>query len=565
MTNSSFPRDVEDVVFTLCEDLATPRSLTVFLMVKHGEWDQLVNLSVDPAHFLDRGYHQAVAKLGFRLPDGFRGSDHYWRDAVATSFLRKCEGLPTSFDRKAAAYESFYKCEKECFRANERLSPFLHGAYAPGEEAIFSFLLNARKMIRSILGPCPADVIGRFGPGATYGDKGKLSTVPDKMSSRPTLTSSAMGFLFPWSSTAWASACASSGRAPLFIRGNRFTAVPKDARKFRGIAIEPSINLFYQLGFGSALRSRLRDSGINLNDGQVIHKQVACEASRSGAFSTIDLSNASDTVCINLVKLLLPSSWFKALNDLRSPTTNVEGKVVVLEKFSSMGNGFTFELETLIFLGLCSAAMISCGIQPLPGENLWVFGDDIIVPADCSGVLKSALSFCGMTVNQEKSFVNGPFKESCGGDYFDGTDVRPFFLKEFPYEPQHYMAMANGIRGLAFAAGRDVSRFSDLRRTWFRILDFLPSAIKRLRGPQDLGDIVIHDDEENHDTRYRYGIRQYRTYRPIRFRTVSWKYFDPDVILATAVYGVGHGRDGVSPRDNVLGHGIAWVPKVTSA
>jgi hypothetical protein len=542
MSNVSLSRDVTDMVLALCNDLATPVSLSVSKLIEYGEWDQLALKRVDPNHYLD--------------------ADSYWRDATAVSVLRKYEALPTTFDRKAKAIEGFFACEAQCYVANERLSPFLYGAHASEEEGVMSFILTARKYIRSILGKPPTHVEGRFGPGATYGDKGKLTTVPDKMSSRPTLTSSAMGFLFPWAETKWASACAESGRAPLFVPGNRFTSVPKDATKFRGIAIEPSLNLFYQLGLGRAIRRRLKRSGIDLTDGQDIHRRVACEASKEGHMSTLDLSNASDTVCRNLVKLLLPSEWYALLDDLRSPTTLVDGKRVRLEKFSSMGNGYTFELETLVFLAISCAAMESCSIPVYIGTNVFVYGDDIIVPTECSDVVISALRFFGMTPNEEKSFTTGPFRESCGGDYFNGEDVRPYFLKDEPHEPQHYIAMANGLRRLGNPDVFGSSRFILIRRAWFRILDAIPSSIRRLRGPQALGDLCIHDDEErwSQTVRWRSCIRYVRVYRPARFMRVGWEHFRPSVVLATALYGTGDGILGITPRDAVLGYKQGWVP-----
>jgi hypothetical protein len=509
MPNASLPAYVQDAAITLCEGLATPISLSVAILVRYGEWDQLAVKQVEPHHYVS--------------------SEHYWRDAASVSFLRKLEDLPTSFDRKAAAYRSFFECEAQCYSTNERLSPFLYGSYDTAEEGVHKFILCARKYIRSWLGVCPEILEGRFGPGATYGDKGKLTTVPDKMSSRPTLTAASLGVLFPWASTAWAKACAEDGRSPEFVRGNRFTTVPKDASKFRGIAIEPSLNLFYQLGLGRKIRQRLLSAGINLRDGQDIHRRVACEASIRGHMSTLDLSNASDTVSRNLVKLLLPTKWYEALDSLRSPTTEVDGKRVVLEKFSSMGNGFTFELETLLFAGICAAALESGGHHVYLGENLLVYGDDIIVPSDCSGIVISALQFFGMTPNKRKSFVEGPFRESCGGDFFRGRDVRPYFLKELPSEPQQIIAMANGIRRMADAVHVAHGRLDLVRRSWFRVLDALPSSIRRLRGPKDLGDLTIHDDQERWQTRWRHGIRYIRVYRPARFRRVGWEHFKPNV------------------------------------
>jgi hypothetical protein len=378
-----------------------------------------------------------------------------------------------------------------------------------------------------------------------------LATIPDKMSSAPTITPDAWPFLFEWAGTLWSKATASSGRSPLFVPGNRFTTVYKDCTKDRGIAIEPSLNIFYQLSVGRKMRNRLRAWGIDLEHGQDIHRWVACEASKDGSLATVDLSNASDTICSNLVKLVLPPSWFEILDDLRSKKTLFKGRWFVLDKFSSMGNGFTFELETLIFLCLILA------LDPAhkAGDNVFVYGDDIIIPSGSFKAVDAMLKFLGMTPNQKKVFSDGSFRESCGGDYFDGVDVRPHFLKSSPNEPQQLIAFANGIRRQMTSD----TRRRVLLRTWLTILDGIPSSIRELRGPVSLGDLLIHDDEVRWRPRWRSSIRYFQVYRPAKFRKVSWKHFRPEVILASALLGVPYGGGGVIPRDAVLGYRVGWV------
>lgn len=527
---------VRKAVLQLFEGLASPVALKAALLLRYEEWDQLASLRVEPRHYLD--------------------ADSYWRDATAASILRKMVDMPTSVDRKAAAVATFHQCERECLRANTRLYPYL---FIPRDAkvGVEGYINRSRKIIADILGPCPDLIEGRFGPGSTYGDRGRFSTIPDKMSSQPTLTSEAWAFHFPWTSTLWAKACAAKDRKVSFVRGNRFTSVPKDAEKDRGIAIEPSINVFFQLGYGKRIRSRLKDAGVNLRFGQDIHRRVVREASLRGHLASIDLSNASDTICRNLVKLLLPPRWFLVLDDLRSKRTELEGKWYLCEKFSSMGNGFTFELETLIFLGLILALDVGSSQKLVPGRNVFVFGDDIVVPTECSQDVISALSFFGMTVNRRKTFVDGPFRESCGGDFFLGVDVRPFFLKESPNEPQQLISMANGLRRLAKGAP---DRMAVIRRAWFSVLDALPSHIRNLRGPEDLGDLCVHDDESRWRFRWRWQIRYFQVYKPARFRKVSWQNFGPEVTLAAAVYGVPWNDGWIIQRDSVAGYALGWVP-----
>lgn len=531
---SFLPHNVEKAVLRYYEGLGTPTALKCYMLFKAGEWDQLSTLEVDPRNYLT--------------------ANAYWRDASSVNLLRKLKELPTSVDREAKAVETFYQCEASCFRTNERLSPLLWGSLLPENDCgVLSFVGKVRKMIASILGPAPTLIEGRFGPGATYADKGRLATVPDKMTSSPTLTRDAWPFLFQWGGTLWASACASSRRGPLFVKGNRFSTVPKDSTKFRSIAVEPSVNVFFQLGLGRVIRKRLSAVGVDLLNGQDIHRRKACEASSQGYLATIDLSNASDTISYNLVKLLLPARWFELLEMARSPMTQVKGKWVRLEKFSSMGNGFTFELETLLFG--CLTAVASGGVL---GVDVFAYGDDLIFPASRSEDVISVLRYFGMEVNRRKSFVDSPFRESCGGDFFDGKPVRTYYLKEVPDDTRKLISFANGIRagchGNAFV-------FHDLLPAWLCILDGIPTKIRRLRGPQAYGDICIHDDEERWQVYCRDGIRWLRVWvaSPAKRSFVEWSNFKPDVVLASACYGVGDGRRGITPRSPSLTYSFGRV------
>lgn len=564
MRTVPFPSDLERIAVRFFDGIATPVALACKTAVKELRWDDLASMRVDPGKY--------------STPDS------YLLDVAAVSLLRKMQDLPTSFDRAAKARENFWLAERECWRTNERLQPYLRDPREWAGEAVVRDLLDrARKIVVSIIGHAPPPLVeGRFGPGATYGDKGLWTTVPDKMSSDPTLTGPCYPWLFQWAGTAWASACAHGSKSPSFVRGNRFTTVPKDCEKDRGIAVEPSINLFYQLGLGRAIRACLRRAGLDLANGQDLHRQVACVASIRRHLATIDLSNASDTVCSTLVRLLLPWRWFEALESLRSPRTLIENRWVVLEKFSSMGNGFTFELETLIFLAISKAAVEMQGCKARIGSDVFVYGDDIIVPTEGAECVLAALKWTGFSANARKTFVEGPFRESCGGDYFNGSAVRPHFIEEAPNEPQEFISLANGIRRLAIQAGGGQMdpRFLS---AWFAVLDAIPVQIRKLRGPPALGDLVIHDDESKWQVRKRSGIRFVRCYRPARFRKVSWAHFRAPVVLASAVYGTGDGsskkslvdslngkvrkegdylRDtsGVTPRDSVIGYKVGWVP-----
>lgn len=541
-------RFVDTIVQAICEDVATPVSLGVYLRLKYECWDELSIMEVRPSM-----YDSAAT---------------YFADRVVVDFLRKDESLPTSWNRREAALKNFWAAERSCFRSNERLVPYLEGNSHPScDEAIARFFRVCRKYIRFLIGSSPPiNPEGRFGPGSTYGDRGQLITLPDKMQSQPTVNDGGTTWLQQWSLTAWGRTCAAARRDEVLVRGNRFVTVPKDCRKNRGIAVEPSINVFYQLGLGRALRRRLLRRGFNLDVAQDVHRQVACEASKEGHLCTIDLSNASDTVCGNLVELLLPEPWHEALKSLRSGFTFVEGRWIKLEKFSSMGNGYTFELETVIFAAICMATLEINDVQPVIGENVLVFGDDIIVPSSLSREVLAALKFCGFEPNEGKTFVDGPFRESCGGDYFLGVDVRPHYIKEAVSEPQHLIVLANALWRLRKKAHGRLQK--GLLKARFKVLDQLPTHIRALRGPEELGDIVIHDQESFWKPRILHGIRYFRSYIPVRGDPIAWKHFEPDVVLATATYLAGRraaSRDSMAlgmpaSRQNVSGYKVSWVP-----
>jgi len=78
----------------------------------------------------------------------------------------------------------------------------------------------------------------------------------------------------------------------------------------------------------------------------------------------------------------------------------------------------------LLFASLCHAAACESNQKP----EFKVYGDDIIVRNGVFTPLLSLLTVCGFRVNPRKTFSTGPFRESCGADWFFGEDVRPIIL-----------------------------------------------------------------------------------------------------------------------------------------
>ena len=57
-----------------------------------------------------------------------------------------------------------------------------------------------------------------------------------------------------------------------------------------------------------------------------------------------------------------------------------------------------------------------------------MYGDDIVVPQNAALLVIERLRDLGFSTNRDKTFVTGPFRESCGRDWFQGQDVRPVNL-----------------------------------------------------------------------------------------------------------------------------------------
>lgn len=217
------------------------------------------------------------------------------------------------------------------------------------------------------------------------------------------------------------------------VDGNRITFAPKDALTERTIAIEPTMNLYLQLGVDGFIRRRLKRWGVDLNS-QTKNQMLAFLGSvtQIDPFVTIDLANASNSISLKLCKLLLPDEWYDYLCDLRSPKGILpDGKIIDYEMISSMGNGYTFALESAIFAALIYAVQKET-FGKVDVREWTVFGDDLIVRQSIFERLLVSLTNCGFAINTDKTFVSGCVRESCGTDWYQGKPVRPVFLDEVP-------------------------------------------------------------------------------------------------------------------------------------
>lgn len=333
---------------------------------------------------------------------------------------------------KATAYATFIKTEAACVVTDRRVRSTWHGNES---YASVDVLHIAQRKIREILGSFSIDEMldrGRFGPGATFGCRGADVSRARKFSLTdvtPEFNSLARGLLADLPLWSRSLAEADLPVCPMLevVPGARLSFVPKDTKTYRSMLIEPTINSWFQQAIGLMIRERLKRASVNLND-NTLNKLLARLGSLADNLATIDLSSASDLISKNIVKDLLPERWYFWLNATRSHRYEMNGEWHELKKFSSMGNGFTFDLESLIFYAISWAITVKSGLNPF-----WVnvFGDDIVVPTDKSTeqVLCKEFENLGFSINRDKSFFSGPFRESCGSDYYLGRDIRGVYVK----------------------------------------------------------------------------------------------------------------------------------------
>lgn len=408
----------------------------------------------------------------------------YNDDPLAIRMARQCLALyqknidiDIQVNRDAVAWESFAKSEFLCKQTNDR---FRHYWSTLNSKSSYEEILYlVRRKIANILGACPslAELHLGFGPGSSTTVKRKTSS-RFKLDASPVCSKEAIGSL----TDLWAEipnyAYLHKGKAR--VGYGELTFVPKNAKTNRSIIIEPLLNTFVQKGYGDYIKRRLLLSGCNLYD-QSVNQELARLGSIFDNIATLDLSSASDTLASALVVDLLPMDWVAALSNWRTGAIiykDKSGLTIEQNKFSSMGNGFTFELESLIFF--CIAFVVTECL----GEDtklVSTYGDDIIVPKGAANLTCSVLEECGFILNNEKSYFSGSFRESCGADFFRGENVRPFYVKD-RFTSARIVGLLNFY-------------FDDFTMLPAEMRDYLITLLPKehvLRGPAEFGDGHIH-------------------------------------------------------------------------
>lgn len=368
------------------------------------------------------------------------------------ALLSKQNWVDLGYDAEKNGVDSFMKAEERCRQTNNRLD----STRPKGRVSVVSYY--AVRKIEEILGDVPMleELSFLYGPGASTNVKSAEASAIAKLSASLMCSEDCLPHVgellaeFPYLTQhhgvrndlkSTINSNIGGGpyvvfETPVAVSCGKLVFVAKNAKTTRPIVVEPSLNGLAQKGIGTYLKKRmLRVACLDLSD-QERNRASALVGSIDGSFATVDLASASDTLSIGTVAELLPPKWFDFLSRYRTGEVIHGDRIIHLEKFSSMGNGYTFELESLIFYALSFGV---CRVLDLHTGKVSVFGDDIVIPSEAYDLLKEVLEFYGFEVNTEKSFSTGPFRESCGADWYCGSDIRPFYLRDQISEQTLYL------------------------------------------------------------------------------------------------------------------------------
>lgn len=504
--------------------------------------------STAPCHIL----RQIIRKGDFAQVCDFECDYERWdidtirRVRQATALFSKLEFLEIGIDKEAAAVKSLLEAEARCRETNEMFRAYHAGKFCFRTE-VAGVLYTAQLKLAQLLGPAPKlQELGlRFGPGATSLTKKREASVKRKLGKGVSCSED----LVPWAqallnemphlarlhASVWSESDEEYwGSVPIELHEGAVSFVLKNAKTYRTTETQPTLNGMMQLGIGDEMSRRLsRVPGLDLRD-QTLNQRLARIGSLTDALATLDQKSASNCMAFELVRSLLPLDWWNLLRAARCGRTRIPGKGSVhLEMFAGMGNGFTFPLQSAIFYSLAWATTRQLGIR---NPTISVYGDDLIVDAECVPLLKEVLDAAGFWINERKSYVSGKFRESCGSDWVQGIDVRPVYVKE-RLTPAVLFTLHNGL----------------FRKGWLDEADWVRHQVHPdlvLFGPDGYGDgHLICEDWIAHA--HRRG--RHRGWGGLSFDTfqtsakADWTYHPGDRILHTyAIYQRGSSR--IVPR-----------------
>jgi len=458
-------------VSTLCRASTTRDFKTISARVEHEGLSfltiSLPNFSKDFERSLEVQHVDTSLFLGFKkrgaLPCLFRGLlcqvfdpgsgillEEPNHDAIFSirqaCLLYKKLSLPCTDKRTKAAYDGYVQCDQEVGERSRNLHSSLYERFGDISDVLWgSTLQSVNSVVRR------GTHVPRHGPGATAQRiSGNRKFSIKEWHSRLDVFFPSDVFCIP-SWNAAESLEQIDFLEPDAERPSRVITVPKTLKTPRIIAIEPLCMQYAQQSLLEILvpcleKSTVLSGALGFTN-QVPNQQLALSSSKTGVSSTLDLSEASDRVSNLLVRRMLECvpDLSGAIQACRSTSADVPGHgVKLLAKFASMGSATCFPIEAMVFLTVVLSAILRSQGAPVTLRSLKralkgvrIYGDDIIVPTEYAPTVISELSDFGLKVNLAKTFVTGKFRESCGMDAYDGTDVKPTYARRMLPESRH--------------------------------------------------------------------------------------------------------------------------------
>lgn len=451
--------------------------------------------------------------------------DEYRSDIQLTKLLSKYPFDGASEAAEITAIEKLLRQEQKNALTNHL---WTLGNFDPDQ---LDLIERVHDELEEILGvpPQPEEILSNaaWGPGTTVGypygpsETGSELKFGHKLTCTPSLTSVA-----PWVVTyypEWAASMASMNHHEWFsvVPGDKLFTVPKKFEEARCAMTQPDVNIWLTRGVGVTIRNRLSQAGLDIQKQQYKNKELACIGSGTGIFCTLDLTSASDSNCRAVLRSVLNPAWFAWLYSTASRkftlptsyTATASAKAIDYEMMSSMGCGYTFELETALFYAIARAIVpASLSFKSTKGgqrivrdySHIGVYGDDIIVPTAYAERVIEALSLFGFSVNVAKShYQPGPgFRESCGGDYLYGVAVRPLYITSrldngfaITTTANRIVEHAIGVRSLRIAANRSYGHraYCSLHN---QLVGFIPRILRVLIATPRSTDFGLWTEED---------------------------------------------------------------------
>lgn len=455
-----------NVRLDILEALNIPHSLALALCYKYGEFDELYRLLGEPLPLNGHGNLTPYENIS-----------EYRAFFQANALFSKADDLPPLPGLAEKALQDFLDCEKHNRETNIR---FLC------KEVNSPLIYQTSRLLAEILGEhSELDMAQnlRFGPGVSSSCRGLKATIAHKLEadiictprSLPIVERTFRHFFQYYYNL-----------KPIVAseQYNYFTTVPKTFKQERGICIGQHGNIVVQLAYGAQLRQRFRKY-VDLDKAADFHQYLVEKKWRE--IATIDLRSASQMIARRAVQAVWPETWLSVMDDLREEYTLLpDGTKNYNQHYSAMGNGFTFEMESLLFYCLAKAAMLNAGMK---WKYLSVFGDDIIVDKECGPIVVQALKDFGFVPNDDKTYLDGPFKESCGVDTLRGRNVRPVFLRNTKNGKsiEVLYKLANNISRMAANSGHGICLDSSFYRAWIRVIREIPEHWRFFSRGCDVG------------------------------------------------------------------------------